>query len=70
MRNNRSRSVCHTWTETEITAHMRYNERCTLAKENADKWFDKYLTAGDVTPELEEERYRIIQSIILPQNQR
>jgi hypothetical protein len=41
-----------------------FSARSGLAKEMADEWFEKYLKAGEITPELEIEREHISQVII------
>jgi hypothetical protein len=37
-----------------------------LCKEMADEWWEKYLAAGRITPELEVERERIMRGMLQP----
>jgi hypothetical protein len=50
--------------------YVGHNGAAVLCKELADTWFEKYLRAGKLTPELEAEREHIMRLMFQPDKQR
>ena len=42
---------------------QKFCERASIAQIKSQQWFEKYLDAGEITPELEEERIRIMENM-------